>query len=241
MSVTPNYTGMHAALEQPGVFHDLHTSLTVDIRYYLAPRLPEAYSISVEKSLSMRDDQQAPKRYQPDVSIHHAEFPEAGGVATVTLTATAPAFTVSSDSKPQRFLSIRDGAGQLITTIEILSPANKKGAGFFDYRQKQLSLAAEGVNLVEIDLLRHGQRRWEDERTTQVDYLITVQLAGDPSTRVWTAGEGTALPVIPIPLRPADGAVLLPLETILLAFLEKSGLGKRLLGREGTAAGEVER
>src|SRR5262245_33439519 len=48
---------------------------------------------------------------------------------------------------------------RLVTVIKVLSLANKlPGDAQRQYRRKQRELSAAGVNLVEIDLLRHGQR-----------------------------------------------------------------------------------
>ena len=229
MAQTPNYTGMHPALEAPGVFGALQAGLIVEILYVLVPRLPAPYNITVEQGLTMRDGEDNPQRYQPDASIRSDDEHPSSGTATATLPTTTPAFSVTARTKPQRYLSIRDGQGQLITTIEILSPANKSKRGMREFDDKQSSLAAQGINLVEIDLLRQGHRRWGDERTETVDYLMSVYRAGDEDASVWTAGAGEALPVLPIPLRWPDADVSLPLEVVLLTYLEKSGLGARYL------------
>jgi len=60
-------TGMHPTLEQPKYFPDLHASFNVYIRDWLAPRLPECYTISVERGLSMVDESGASKQYRPDI------------------------------------------------------------------------------------------------------------------------------------------------------------------------------
>ena len=48
---------------------------------------------------------------------------------------------------------------QLVTAIEILSPFNKRaGEGIDDYRRKRTCLLRSSVHLIEIDLLRRGER-----------------------------------------------------------------------------------
>jgi hypothetical protein len=49
---------------------------------------------------------------------------------------------------------------RLVTTIEVLSPTNKRpnSPGWDLYLRKRQSLMLGGVNLIEIDLLRGGQR-----------------------------------------------------------------------------------
>jgi hypothetical protein len=220
------HTGMHPTLEQPRYFPDLHASLCVDIRYWLAPRLPERYTISVERGLSMTDESGATKQYRPDASIDRAESPEAPYADAIVV--QPPSFSVEVLSQPQRYVAIRDEDEKLVTTLEVLSPANKTGDGYEDFRRKQERLAEKGVHLVEIDLLTKGKRRWRDERVDQADYVMTVQRAGSRLANVWAATLGEPLPAIPVPLLEPDADVPLPLEYILQEYLEKSGLGKRL-------------
>jgi hypothetical protein len=220
------HTGMHPALEQPKYFPDLHASLCVDIRYWLAPRLPERYTISVERGLSMADESGAAKQYRPDASIDRAESPEAPYADAIVV--QPPSFSVEVLGQPQRYVAVRDKDESLVTTIEILSPANKTGDGYEDFRRKQEQLAAKGIHLVEIDLLKQGKRRWRDERVDQADYVMTLQRAGDSLVNVWAVALGAALPAIPVPLLAPDADVPLPLEFILQEYLAKSGLGERL-------------
>lgn len=218
--------GMHSTLEQPRYFPDLHASLCVDIRYWLAPRLPERYAISVERGLSMTDQSGATKQYRPDARIDRVESPETPYADAIVV--NPPSFAVDAPSQPQRYLAIRDGDDHLITTIEILSPANKTGDGYEDFRRKQEHLAEREVHLVEIDLLTQGKRRWRDERVDQADYVMTVQRATSEIANVWAVASGEALPTIPVPLHHPDADVPLPIERILQEYLTKSGLGRRL-------------
>lgn len=86
-----------------------------------------------------------------------------------------PSFTVSIPSQPQRYTAIRDGDERLVTTIEVLSPANKTEDGYEGFRRRQEQRAERSIHLAEIDLLAKGKRRWRDERVDQCDYVMTVQ------------------------------------------------------------------
>lgn len=218
--------GMHPTLEQPRYFPDLHISLNVEIRYWITPRLPEYYTISVERGLSMLDRTGAKKHYRPDARIDRVESPDASYANTIVV--QPPSFAVGNPSQPQRYLAIRDQDDNLITTIEILSPANKTGYGYENFRLKQEHLARQGVHLVEIDLLTQGKRRWQDERVDQAQYVTTVLRATSEIANVWAAQLGEALPTIPVPLRQPDADVPLPLEHILQEYLMKSGLARQL-------------
>ncbi|MEO0732811.1 MAG: DUF4058 family protein [Bacteroidota bacterium] len=218
--------GMWPALEQPRHFPDLHASLSVYIRDWLSPRLPEAYSISVERGLSTLDDFGEPRRYRPDVRIDRKNTPST--VSSEISAVDAPSFAVDVPSQPQRYLTVRDGDENLVTTIEILSPANKTGDGYEDFRRKQENLSEQQIHLVEIDLLTQGKRRWRNERVDAADYVVTVQRGTSEIANVWVAALGEALPTIPIPLRSPDVDVPLPVEVILQEYLTKSGVRRRL-------------
>ena len=218
--------GMLPALEHPDYFPDLHISLCVEIRYWLAPRLPEAYSVSAERGLSLASPDGKAKRYRPDARIDQVESPSESYVPTVVM--DPPSFTVDIPNEPQRTLVIRDGDDRLITTIEVLSPANKTGDGYEDFRRKQQHLSEQGVHLVEIDLLTQGKRRWRDEQVDAADYVLTLQRGTDEIASVWAVPLGNPLPTIPVPLRAPDADVPLPVETVLRAYLSKSGVGRRL-------------
>ncbi len=217
--------GMHPMLEEPRFFPDLHASLCVDIRYWIAPRLPERYTISVERGLSMTGPSGKSKQYRPDARIDRVESPDPPYSDTVI--AQPPSFMVDIPSQPQRYLAIRDDDDELITTIEILSPVNKTGDGYEDFRRKQEQLTAQQVHLVEIDLLTRGKGRWRDERVDAADYIVSVQRVTSTVASIWATARGEALPTIPIPLRKPDADIPLPLEQILQEYLSKSGIGRR--------------
>lgn len=221
---------MHPALERPEHFSGLHTALTADIFYSLAPRLPEHYSVSVERGLSMSDEFGDRQTYRPDVRVDQPEERDYGYATAESDTAvlTPPAFAVELVEEAQRLLTIRGEDKQLVTTIEILSPAIKNGAGFNDFSAKQKQLAARGIHLVEIDLLRSGKRRLPDERAAAADYLVSVKRDESTFVHVWTPSLGDPLPTIPVPLIYPDPDLPLPLEAIMGEFLRKSGLGRRL-------------
>ncbi|MEO0339170.1 MAG: DUF4058 family protein, partial [Bacteroidota bacterium] len=205
--------GMHPMLEQPEYFPDLHVSFNVYIRDWIAPRLPEHYRISVERGLSMTNESRGKNRYRPDTRIDQIESPQASYANTLII--QPPSFAIDIPSQPQRYLAIRDKDDHLITTIETLSPANKVGDGYEDFRHKQEHLARQGVHLVEIDLLTNGKRRWRDDRVDNAQYVSTVLRSNHEIANVWATALEEALPTIPVPLREPDADVPLPIEYIL--------------------------
>src|SRR5690349_9486225 len=90
-------------------------------------------------------------------------------------------------------VEVRDASQghKLVTLIEIVSPTNKRrGPDRDSYRQKQREILASDASLIEIDLLRSGQRPFEEPGMVQFlaslrprpDYLVMVN-------RAWRRGE----------------------------------------------------
>jgi len=124
------------------------------------------------------------------------------------------------------FVEIYTGRGKkrrLVTSIEILSPANKTpgehGAELF--RQKQEELAASKVNLVEIDLLRGGEHTTAVPREELIDqagacdyHVCCWRFNRFEEYRVYPVQPADRLPNVAIPLLPGDADVLLPLQPL---------------------------
>lgn len=114
------------------------------------------------------------------------------------------------------FVEIRDGDNnRLITCIEILSPVNKRNPGLEAYLEKRKKLHRAGVHLLEIDLLRRGDRTVKHPKTKSTDYLIALTRAGTSHTEIWTVDMRSVLPTVPIPLMENDGDVSLDLQKAL--------------------------
>ena len=102
-----------------------------------------------------------------------------------------------------------------MTSIEILSPVNKREAGLVAYRQKRRRLYEAGVHLIEIDLLRRGTRPFAHPRIADAHYTIMLTRAGERSVDVWPLTIRQPLPVAPVPLRAPDADVRLDLGVML--------------------------
>jgi Protein of unknown function (DUF4058) len=116
------------------------------------------------------------------------------------------------------------GSGRrVITVIEMLSLSNKlPGEGQELYRRKQRELKDGQVNLVEIDLLRAGDRvlsigpsRIPTSHRTPYQVCVYRATAALPCYEVYRAPLRERLPVIRIPLRPADPDVPLDLQALI--------------------------
>ena len=104
-----------------------------------------------------------------------------------------------------------------MTSIEILSPVNKREPGLKQYRTKRQRLHAAGVHLLELDLLRRGSRPIAHPRLPSSHYLVTLTRAGTGQTEIWPLTMREALPIVPVPLRPPDHDIALDLSDALTA------------------------
>jgi hypothetical protein len=119
-------------------------------------------------------------------------------------------------------VEIRDkGNNQLITAIEILSPVNKRNPGLAQYRKKREQLYNSGIHLLEIDLLRQGQRPAAYQALPNwAHYFVMLVRADQTQTQVWAMTLRDALPILPVPLKAPDPDIRLNLQKALWDAIE---------------------
>ena len=109
--------------------------------------------------------------------------------------------------------------------IELLSPTNKTpGDGWSEYLVKRSNIFATFAHLVEIDLLRCGQRLPTREPLTAADFYAFVcrrQRLSQVEVYGWTLRD--RLPVIPIPLAGDDPDVPLDLQAAFTTTYDRAG------------------
>jgi hypothetical protein len=151
----------------------------------------------------------------PDVRVfEHGVGPRALAAAAGDVAVAEP-LVISANSEPARetFIEIIDvsSGGRLITVVEFLSPANKLTKdGKRKYRQKQQEVMAAGINMVEIDLTRAGERELLYPVAQLPEYYRTAYLTcvrrgmGADQYEVYRMSLRERLPGIRVPLREAD-------------------------------------
>ncbi len=130
-------------------------------------------------------------------------------------------FTALPIEMKERYIDIVDvnDGDRIVTSIEVLSPANKTpGVGFDLFRKKQDAMRSGRVSLLEIDLIRGGARAISAPQTFQdAGPDILYRIAVLPSWRLLN-GDLYALtlrhrlPVINLPLRKTDPPLSLDLQ-----------------------------
>ncbi len=208
-----------------------HVALCAEIARQLAPRVRPRYvvrtmrrfvaaggeDVAISASSMYPDVGVSPRAPTPPRRIR--ETMPAWSVAPLHLTLVAP------DIEPHVAVEVRDAAGHgLVTALELLSLANKRGEGRREYLAKRQRLLASPAHLVEIDLLRAGQRLPVREALPAAPYFVFVSRAEDrPLVAVWPIALDMALPTVPVPLRDPDPDVPLDLQVALSAVYDDLG------------------
>lgn len=209
------FPGMDPYLEGH-LWPDVHNSLSYLIKVQLAPRLPNAYRVHLQ-SYTVEDT--SPEKeigiMYPYVGVYkpgdQAREPAAAYGAGITPpTAILPVIKPVEVSIPVvEIRGLKDN--RLITSIEVLSPVNKRVPGFVPYCEKRDRFQDADVHLIEIDLLRRGYRALRHPRLPPSHYLVSLVKAGTKEVQVWALDIKDTLPVIPVPLQAPDADCYLDL------------------------------
>ncbi len=217
-----------------------HTQMVVAFGELLRGRLPSTLRPRIEARVFIEETDAAgltrTSIVKPDAFV--VEYPRgypsprletpassetAGTGESDTLVAEPIEFATIPVEMKEHYIDIVDvtDGERIVTSIEILSPANKAaGPGFDQFRKKQDTMRAGGVSLVEIDLIRGGLRAISapsvfNDAGPEILYRVAVLPA-------WTPGSGELyaltlrhrLPVINLPLRRTDPPLSLDLQAM---------------------------
>lgn len=220
------FPGMDPYLEG-SLWQSVHFQLTTEIARQLAPKLrPRYLALTPERFVyELPEDVAITARMYPDVGLvesGRSRLPRAeGGVLTAPLRIP----TEIPTAVPHVSVEIRDTARRLlVTAIEVLSPTNKRGDGRAEYLVKRQRLLRSTAHLVEIDLLRAGQRVPMQRSLPSAPYFILVGRSDvRPETDVWPVPLEQPLPTIPVPLLPGDPDVMLDLQSAFTTVYDSIG------------------
>jgi hypothetical protein len=148
------------------------------------------------------------------------ELREGGGAAVAE---PEEIFDVLEEPITEGYLEIRErGGGKVITVIEFLSPANKLGGvGQLKYVEKQQQVLQSDASLVEIDLVRTGQRvlAMPNDRIPEAaldEYLACISPGWRRTRReLYVMRLREPLPALPIPLRKTEKPLALDLQALI--------------------------
>lgn len=223
----------------PGMDPYLEGTLWPDVHQRLATKISEVLTLNIRPRYVARLAIKTVRENMPsteinvmysDVEIIRRQLRETAAapylptIVAAPASPISPAITVPVFEFKQRMVTVEIYTvenKELVTCIEVLSPANKRGEGLRQYLQKRTRLHRAGVHLLEIDLTRRGRRPMfvadavEPEQVKASPYLISLWRADQSVLQVWTARLDEKLPTVAVPLREPDSDVPLDLASIL--------------------------
>lgn len=232
----PPFPGMDPYLEGTEYWPSFHHHLAEELMTMLNAQLDPRYFADVEVRAHVDDlGIMSSSDIYPDISVleHDQAGPEPAAARPV-LSAPMQRVALPAERTRSRAVRIRLTANQaLVTAIEILSPVNKRGRGLQQYRQKREQLLLSACHLVELDLLRRGERPgWElEDLPAATAYICLVNRARADELRIseiWPLALADPLPTLPIPLLAPDADVALDLGTALRQIYVRARYGRRL-------------
>lgn len=223
------FPGMDPYLEDPAFWPDFHHLFLDDWCEAVADLLPEPYEARLNERVNLV--QMSPEVY-PDISVSQgapAARPAPSGGGTLLLEPVTIPHEFLEEVRDTRIEILHRPERSLVAVLEMLSPANKTGDGFQEYRAKRKAILLQKVHLVELDLLVGGQRLPLARPLPAADYYALVSRSEQrPNCAVYAWGVREPLPVIPIPLRPPDADVLVDLGEVFQKTFARGRYGRSL-------------
>lgn len=152
-------------LERQGLWHDFHVRFVVALANHLSEELAPRYVAVVEERVYLAVEHTVPRLVRPDVGVtQRSDRPlfEQAAQRARSATATQPIIVPVAvrEEIRERSVAIRTPAGQLVGSLEILAPNNKRPGheGRRSYLQKREQILSAGIHLVEMDFLLGGER-----------------------------------------------------------------------------------
>src|SRR5437868_5133719 len=182
------FPGVDPFIEARHLWGDFHDNFIVALQSAIQRQLPPQYVARINERTFMETEDPDVElilktRHKPDVEVlrNRGEVSSSSGTGTAS---TAIADPPVAEMHPQLeyeereiFIDVfkRDPDKQLVTSIELLSPSNKRpgSTGWEQYARKRNLFVQGRANLVEIDLLRGGKRHPMEEPWPDSPYVIT--------------------------------------------------------------------
>ncbi len=212
------FPGMDPYLEDSFLWPDFHFGMNAALREYLNRHLPPDFVAVADRYIWIHEPDAAERMQRVKADVHLAERLVKRGETANTALKAAPIQTIlpAVVHEGNRFIRIMDRHHRkVITVIELLSPANKSpGPDREAYLLKRNEFVAAKANVIEIDLLRDGERMPLGEPTPTIqDYYVMVMRSIEfPTLGIWPFSVRDPLPEIPVPLRAGDAELMLPLK-----------------------------
>jgi hypothetical protein len=231
MEISSPFPGMDPWMET--FWEDVHHRALTYAADALQEHLPAGLRARLQERVFVETPAERLRENAPDVRIvEHPRLPNVRRAAAAApdagnLAVAEPIFVrVVDDDDPivEGSIEIVDtrAGSRLVTAVELISRTNKRaGVSRDKYRQKQSEVVAAGANLVEVDLLRGGERvllcpAENIPPAYRTPYQVCVYRATNRTgCEVYRVPLRERLPIIRVPLRPTDDDVPLDLQALI--------------------------
>lgn len=236
------FPGMDPYIETSRIWSDFHSDLAGEIRAELNRSIRPNYFAALTPYVTYDTVEithtQSHGMY-PDVGVWQnppAQSTTTGSqVSAVTeLVETTPIQSVVSMELPIELFSVEIRTANeetLVTSIEILSPVNKRSGhdAHIDYLRKRRDILRSSAHLLEIDLLRAGNRPPLEQSVPPASYYVMLSKATHrPHVKVWPIPLNAHLPVVSVPLLEPDPDIPLELGVLVKSVYDRGGYDARI-------------
>lgn len=208
---TNPFPGMNPYLEDPGLWPDVHNSVILGLRTFLARRLRPEYRVATQERVYIMEEPLGNGVSDPAMRIPDAVVisTPTGSPAPARRTMPEPSDDAIAVLLPttelikERYIEVRRiNDGRVVAVIELLSPTNKARDGRREYLAKRAAVLSSETHLVEIDLLREGEPMPILGDIPGGDYRILVADARrtDPVAHLYSFGFRRPIPNFIMPL-----------------------------------------
>ncbi len=225
------FPGMDPYLENLALWRDFHQRLATQVADQLQPLIRPRYVAQLEPRIeigAVAEPVSTVVAY-PDLGV--SETPAQRRPMAASAIAPAPLLVPAETLEEMKNVAVHVRQAtdlRLVTVIEILSPINKR-PGNDDrvaYLRKRQRLMQTDVHLLELDLLRNGERVPAAKPFPNVPYLVILSRAWRRDHyEVWPIALPDSLPTVPVPLLTPDPDALLDLALAVRTVYDKADYG----------------
>ena len=225
------FPGMDPYLEYPALWPDVHNRLVAALGDELSPVLRPRYYVALEERTYLEEPPELVLVGRPDVAVVGRGAETEASAETTRTSAAVEVELPMAEPVRETYLEVRSvPAGEVVTVIELLSPANKRaGTGRRNYLEKRENILATRTNLIELDLLRGEERMPALGPTILLDYRILISRPRRrPKADLIAWGLRDPIPDFPLPLRRGEDEPVVELGRVLHALYDRAGYDLRI-------------
>jgi len=212
-------------------WEDFHQGFIGELSAALVPLVRPKYVVRKERRIYVEHGANGDDRLlRADLAVTaEPREPPASGSSRSASTAPSPVLVhlPMPEQRREAFLTIREARTmEVVTLVELLSPGNKRPGS--DGRRQYLSRREEvfqsSTHLVELDLLRGGQRLPTVDPLPPADFYALIcrnRPRDQAEVHHWTLRA--SLPTIPVPLAGDDPEATIDLQPVFAATYDRAG------------------